>query len=38
MKLPFGLDWKSLIVGILFAMYALPFIISLFARRKSTAE
>lgn len=35
MSLPFGLDFVSLLVGVLFAMFVLPWILGKFASRKS---
>lgn len=37
MRLPFGLDLVSLLVGIAFALWILPIILGFFARRR-TAE
>lgn len=37
MRLPFGLDFVSLLVGVAFAMWVLPWIMGMFARRR-TAE
>lgn len=35
MRLPFGLDLVSVVVGIIFAMYVLPMILGFFSRRKA---
>lgn len=35
MRLPFGLDFVSLLVGVLFAMFVLPWIMGKFAARKA---
>lgn len=35
--MPFGLQTKSLIVGILFAYFVLPHILGLVSKRKATA-
>lgn len=37
MRLPFGLDFKSLLVGIAFAMWVLPWILGMFSRAKTSA-
>lgn len=36
MRLPFGLDFVSVVVGVLFAMFVLPWILGLFARRSGS--
>lgn len=33
--MPFGLDLKSLIVGVIFAMWVLPWLLGMFSRSKS---
>lgn len=38
MRLPFGLDFVSLLVGVAFALWVLPMILGLFARRRTAAE
>lgn len=35
MRLPFGLDFISVLVGIAFALWVLPMILGFFARRRS---
>lgn len=35
MRLPFGLDLKTFVVAVLFTMYVVPWILGMFARRKS---
>ncbi len=35
MKLPFGLDFVSLIVGVLFAMFVLPWLMGLLTRGRT---
>jgi hypothetical protein len=37
MRLPFGLDVKSLLVGIVFALWVLPWILGMFSRGKEKA-
>jgi hypothetical protein len=36
--MPFGLDLKSVIVGIVFAMWVLPWILGMFARGKASTQ
>ena len=36
MSLPFGLDLKSLLVGVAFALWVLPWILGMFSRAKSS--
>lgn len=38
MSLPFGLDFLSVVVGILFALFVLPWIMGLFSRRGGSAD
>lgn len=38
MKLPFGLDFVSLLVGVLFALYVLPWILGMFSRKSAPAS
>lgn len=38
MRLPFGLDFVSLLVGIAFAMFVLPWLMGLFAGRGRAAN
>lgn len=35
MRLPFGLDVKSLVVGIVFALWVLPWVLGMFSRGKT---
>ena len=37
MRLPFGLDLVSMIVGALIALYVLPWLFGMFSRGKATA-
>lgn len=37
MRLPFGLDFVSVLVGVVFALWVLPWIMGMFSRR-ATAE
>lgn len=36
MNLPFGLQFKSLVVGILFALFVWPWLMRLFSRARSS--
>lgn len=35
MNLPFGLDLMSVVVGILFALYVLPWILGMFSKKSA---
>lgn len=35
MRLPFGLDFVSLLVGVAFAMWVLPWILGMFSRSRA---
>lgn len=38
MRLPFGLDFVSLLVGVAFALWVLPWVLSMFTRAKAKSE
>lgn len=38
MSLPFGLDFVSVLVGVAFALWILPWILGLFARKTAKTE
>lgn len=35
--MPFGLQFKSIVVGVLFAMFVLPYIMGMFNKKTNTA-
>lgn len=37
MRLPFGLDLKSLVVGVLVAYFLIPWLMGMFSRAKATS-
>jgi hypothetical protein len=38
MRLPFGLDFVSVLVGVAFALWVLPWILGMFSRAKASKE